>query len=462
MIEVINRSNKILTPLKMSYQEKVKDSDALVYAEEIGKLPYVVINGITIESKDIFHFKLHNDKYLPEIEMIFTDPTNKIFDSQYPLDQQIISIMMKSNESLLMPIRMDFWITEFNSMKSKDGDSEEKIYDLIAKLDVPYIIKNNSFKGTSYQVLKKIADEADLGFASNIEDTNDNMTWINCGIDYVREQIPEIVKRSYINDNTFLWAYIDFWYNLNYIDIEKQLNLDTKQNKGLSGMGNLTGVQSIIPLILTNHPDYNLTNQYFDKFNLVNNSTEVNHNLGYKPHIFYYLTKEKVINNILLDTISSKGDKGDKIVLKGQPNDNNYNKNQQKNYFLGKNDTDNSHENYLYAEQLNYHNLEYLQKLRMNIILNKINFQLYRFQLVKIEFYKLKELDSDLNPVSSSDIQNPKNVDKYKLNERLSGDWLIIGINYTYKRRGNFNDILEQEITLVRRELSASKIAKND
>ena len=462
MIEVINRSNKILTPLKMSYQEKVKDSDALVYAEEIGKLPYVVINGITIESKDIFHFKLHNDKYLPEIEIIFTDPTNKIFDSQYPLDQQIISIMMKSNESLLMPIRMDFWITEFNSIKNKDGDSEEKIYDLIAKLDVPYIIKNNSFKGTSYQVLKKIADEADLGFASNIEDTNDNMTWINCGIDYVREQIPEIVKRSYIDDNTFLWAYIDFWYNLNYIDIEKQLNLDTKQNKGLSGMGNLTGVQSIIPLILTNHPDYNLTNQYFDKFNLVNNSTEVNYNLGYKPHIFYYLTKEKVINNILLDTISSKGDKGDKIVLKGQPNDNNYNKNQQKNYFLGKNDTDNSHENYLYAEQLNYHNLEYLQKLRMNIILNKINFQLYRFQLVKIEFYKLKELDSDLNPVSSSDIQNPKNVDKYKLNERLSGDWLIIGINYTYKRRGNFNDILEQEITLVRRELSASKIAKND
>ncbi len=450
-----------LVPLQMSYKEGVKNDDASSYADGIGKLPLVVLNGVTIEAKDISYFKLYNDRYLPELEMTFSDPTNKIFDSKFPLDQQVISILLKSNESLLMPIRMDFWIKEFSSIKSKGGDSDDKTYDLIASLNVPFIIKNASIKGTSYDVLKKIADSAELGFASNIDSTNDSMTWINCGIDSVREHIPEIVRRSYIDDNTFLWAYIDFWYNLNYIDIEKQLSLNTKDDRSLTGNESLNGEKQTIPLKLSNHPDYNQTNQYFDKFNLTNNSTKVNHDLGYKPSIYYYMIKEKNMSMLILDTISTQGDKGDKIVMKGQPNDNNYNLDQNKNYFLGKNDTDNSHKNYLYAEQSNYHNMEFLQKISMNIVLKKINFQLYRFQLVNVELYKLRELDSNPNPVKGQDIETGKNTDKYKLNERLSGDWLIIGINYTFTKKGN-SDSLVQDITIVKRELSASKIAKNE
>ena len=460
MIEVKSRSNKKLVPLQMEYKPGVKDSDANSFAEDIGKMPYIVINGVTIEGKDISYLKLHNDRYLPELEMTFSDPTNKIFDSQYPLDQQIVSIMIKSNETLLMPIRMDFWIYEFNSVKSKAGDSDDKKYDLVAKLDVPFIIKNASFKGSSYDVLKQIADQTDLGFASNIESTNDSMTWINCGIDYVREQIPEIVKRSYVDDNTFLWAYIDFWYNLNYVDIEKQLSLNTKDDMSLSGNERLSGQKETIPLLLSNHPDYSSTNQYINKFNLTNNTTTVNSILGYNPHIYYYMTKEKKLTNVLLDTISTKGDKSDKIVMKGQPNDNNYGLDQEKNYFLGKNDTDNSHSNYLYAEQLNLHNIEFLQKIRMNVVLKNLNFGLYRFQPIKIELYKLKELDADPNPVTTADVQQAKNKDKYKLNERLSGDWLIIGINFSLTS-GGYGGSLVQELTVVKRELSAAKIAKN-
>jgi hypothetical protein len=460
MIEVISRSNKVLVPLEFSYKETVKDPDADYYAQSIGKMPYVVFNGITIETKDINYIKLTNDGYMPYIEMTFSDPTNKIFDQNYPLDQQVISILIKSNETLLMPIRMDFLVKEFSAIKSKGGDSDDKSYYLRGELDIPYIIKNASFKGTSYDVLKQIADEADLGFASNINQTNDNMTWVNCGIDYVREQIPEIVKRSYISDNTFTWAYIDFWFNLNFIDIEKQLSLSTNEDKNLSGNESISGEQSTIPLVLSNHPNYNMTNQYFDKFYLFNNATEVNYDLGYNPHIYYYKTRERNIVDVLLDTISTKGDKNDKIVLKGLPDNNNYAVDQNKNYFLGKNDSENSHQNYLYAEQLNYHNFEFLQKVRMNITLKKLNFQLYRFQPVSVQLYKLRELDPNPNAITSADIQSGKDTDQYKLNERLSGDWLIIGINYSYTRKGQ-NDSLVQEITLAKRELSAAKIAKN-
>jgi hypothetical protein len=462
MIEVIKRSNKKLKSIEFSYKETVKDIDATNYAGEIGKLPFVVINGVNIESKDIKYFRLYNDKFLPELDMIFTDPTNKIFDSYYPLDQQIISVLIKSNESLLMSIRMDFWVTEFKSVKNKEGDSDKKIYTLHSELNVPYIIKNNSNRGTSYEVLQDIAELADLGFASNMNGTNDNMTWINCGIDYIREQVPEIVKRAYIDDNTFVWSYIDFWYNLNYIDIEKQLNISTQYDEGLIGLSlSLDSEKNdTIPLILSNHPNYSATNQYIKKFNLINNSTEVNHELGYKPHVYYYDIKENIINNFLLDPISTKGANNDKIVMKGQPDDNDYGLNQQKNYFLGKSDTDNSHKNYLYAEYNNDHNLEFLQKIRMSITIENSNFQLYRFQPVKIELYKLLELDDNSNPITSQEAVT-KNVDKYKLNERLSGDWLIIGINYTFMS-GKGKDQMVQEITVARRELGASKIDKNE
>jgi hypothetical protein len=455
MIEVIKRSNKKLSPIEFSYREDVKDKDASAYADDIGRLPFVVINGINVQPGDISLLRIYNDRFLPEIEMIFKDPTNKIFDSGYPLDQQIISILIKSNEDLLMSIRMDFWVTDFTSIKSKGGDNDGKTYSLYGKLDVPFLIKNGSNKGTSYDVLQQLAEEADLGFASNIDKTNDNMTWINCGVDYIREQVPEIIKRAYIDDNTFVWAYVDFWYNLNYIDIEKQLNISTKSDVGLPGLNRLAGKNETIPLILSNHPNYNTTNQYIDKFYLVNNSTEVNHELGYNPHIYYYNSKDKVVSNLLLDTISDKGVDSNKIVLKGQPNDNNYGKHQQKNYFLGKVDTDNAHKNYLYAEKANEHNLEFLQKIIMTIVLKQANFQLYRFQPVNITLYKILELDGDPKAVTTEQALTT-DVDKYKINERLSGDWIITGINYTYTKNQS-KDELVQEVTVARRELSASK-----
>jgi len=460
MIEVISRSDKNLKKLEFPYKETVKDKSAASYADDIGKLPYIVLNGVTIETKDVSSFTLYNDRYLPEVEMTFIDPTNKLWDSSYPLDQQILSIMIKSNEELLMPIRMDFFVNNFTSVKSKSGDSDLKEYELLAKLDVPYFIKNNSFKGNSYDVLKKIAKETELGFASNIETTNDEMTWLNSGIDYVREMIPDIVKHSYINDSTFLWAYIDFWYNLNYVDIEKQMNVSTVDDKALTGNSKISGSEDVIPLKLSNHPDNSSTDQYFDKFNLVNDSTEVNYDLGYNPHIYWYQLKEKNINNVLLDTISDKGNSSDKIVMKGQPDNNNYSNNQQKNYFLGEIDIDNVHKNYLYSEKSNEHNLEFLQKIRMKVILKKANFQLYRFQMINLLIYKLQELDSSPNVVTKNDIEKGKDQDKYKLNERLSGDWLIIGINYTYTKKSGEQFL--QEITLVKRELSAAKIAKNE
>ena len=88
----------------------------------------------------------------------------------------------------------------------------------------------------------------------------------------------------------------------------------------------------------------------------------------------------------------------------------------------------------------------------MKVTLNIMNFNLYRFQKIDIRFYKLKELSDKENVVQI----NQKNIDKTgidydekKLNQRLSGEWLITGINYSFNKIGGFS----QDVTVVKREL---------
>lgn len=453
MIEVIERPNKKLKTLEFSYRNDVDDKDVSIYSSSIGKFPYVVINGVTVQSDDMNYLKLYNNNFLPGIEISFRDPTNKLHDSNYPLDQQIVSILIDSNSDLLMPIRMDFYIISFNSIKNV-SQNESNTYLLVGVLDVKRIIKNYSINGTSYESLKKLSQILDLGFASNIDNTNDKMIWVNTGVDFATDYIKDIVKHSYMNDNTFLWAYVDFYYNLNYVDVEKQMKEDISNSQVTANSQFVTGEQKTLPLILSNHPDKNATNLYIDKYNLVNESYTVNYKQGYNPLIIYYDINNRNIGNYHIDPMSTKGDKGDQIVMKGQPEDDNYLKDQEKNYYIGKIDSDNMHTNYIYAEMLNEHNLNYLQKIRMSVILTNPNYQLYRFQKVKIEIYKLMELDDKLISVPKSDIMDSVNVDRYKLNERLSGEWLITGINFTFKMGNKRNFV--QELVVAKRELSAT------
>jgi hypothetical protein len=113
----------------------------------------------------------------------------------------------------------------------------------------------------------------------------------------------------------------------------------------------------------------------------------------------------------------------------------------------------------MYAYEQNLKNIEYLQKVKMVVNLKVINFNLYRFQKIKVKFYKLHELDANEKTVNftQQDIDNPsfvsKDYDADKINNRLTGEWLITAINYTFNKIGGFS----QEVTMVKRELGFNK-----
>jgi len=174
---------------------------------ELGKAePYVVFGGnLNIEYNDIIQLKIYNNKFLPGVEMKFRDKTNTSFDESFPLDNQIVSVLIKSTSDDYWPIRMDFKITDFNPVKSKKGENLDIIYNLKGILDVNYLYYKIfwSKRGTSYKILEQISKDANLGWASNIDNTSDEMTWINPAESF-QDFIKKVTKHSFKSTETMV------------------------------------------------------------------------------------------------------------------------------------------------------------------------------------------------------------------------------------------------------------------
>jgi hypothetical protein len=428
------------------------------YSKEMSKgVPFITYtkSQVNIDFNDLIYLKLHNDEFLPWIELKFKDSTNKSFDELFPGDNEIISLFIKSQTEDYWPIRMDFKIITFNPINDviqqtntktkKNKKSNRTTYNVVGVLDIDYLyyrlfLSNND---TSYNTLDKLAKNSNLGFCSNMSNTNDNMTWINPA-NSIMKHIKEITKNSYKSNDSFLFSYIDFYYNLNFIDIETELGKNISDDEIT-----LNEVETYIDKYynktrkvrpkLTNHPDYiSIPELYIEKYNIDNSTTKINIERGYKSKTHYYnFTKNKYIFKDI-DSISTPGN-DDQIVLKTSDEISNFAINSE---YLGKLDEDNQHENFFVANIQNDINLEFLQKMKMVVLLRVPNWGLYRFQKINVELYKLSEIDMDENaPPDNSN----------KLNKKLSGEWLITSINYTYsKGKGT-----TQSITLVKRELSS-------
>ena len=453
MIKVIERASIILKQLVVDYTDTIGDYVADEYAADMGRLPYIQIGGLIIQTNDTTKIVLYNDQFLPKIEIYFKDPTMKLIDPLFPLDDEIISLFIQSSSEILMPIRMDFKITEFNVVKN-DSDVN---YILTGLLNVNYLYFQpyNTYLNTSFDLLKTMASAGKLGFASNIDNTNDKMLWINPA-DSNLEFMQQVVKHSYRSDESFLLAYIDFYYNLNYVDIESTLNEDISDMTGISNFANITAIKDETPtkLFLTDHPDKTNTNMFIQKYNLLNSTMKVNLDIGYQKYLSFFDKNGNVQYTFIMDTISTPGAKGKNVIMKGKVGQvSEIANNSWDTDFLGVYDTDNVHTNYLYAGMQNKQNLEFLQKVKMKVTLGMMNFNLYRFQKIEIRFYKLKEMNNDKVQIEVNDTTVQKGAgmdfDAKRLNQRLSGEWLITAINYTINKIGGF----AQDITLVRREL---------
>ena len=426
IIAQIDRPTIDLKPMDFDRQgANKKDSEQV--ATTIGVTPFLNYNGSQINDRDIQSFTLEHEGMIPKVSILFRD-SNGMMSKEPPRDDTKFEIFLQSKSPNLKSIHLQFKIEDFKKLQSNQ-------YSLEGTLDVSKLYRNKFTvkRGTSFEVMREICKDLGLGFNSNIDNTKDNMPWRNIG-DKQYKFMEEIIKHSYISEESFMAGYIDYYYCFNYVDIEKEMKRDISKDVGIDTGGlskpSDTDSNKIGKLALSSEKGLQSSNNYFTKVGERNESTKISMEQGYRTRTKFYDKVKKMFLVFDVDSTTSDGSKSH--ILKGSANDKEAFDNNYVTKYQGKIDTDNTHVNYNYAVTQNKINLDNMMKNQMDIVLPNPNFNLYRFQ--KIQVFVVKEVAT---------ISAPENIEW-----RYSGEWLIASIKFSFK-----NGTLTQDITLARKEL---------
>ena len=417
----------------MEYERPTSGIDTGLVTSGIGVTPFVSYMGSPINDRDIQTLKLFHDGIVPKVSLIFTDSLNFIKDLGMPQDNTKIEVFFNARTPNLKSIHLKFKIENFKDMGGN-------IYSIKGTLDISelYRIKYKSYTGTSFEALRQISKELKLGFNSNIENTDDKMDWRANG-DRLFEFMEKIVAHSYISDNSFMIGYIDYYYCFNYVDIEKEMKRDTTSDVGIE-TGNLEQKEKddsykLVSLILNNDKSFSKSCFYFESDKKVtNNSTKISLKKGLSTKTKFYDKIKKMF--LVFDVDSTTSDESKSIILKGARGDKDEFENNFTTKYLGKIDTDNVHKNYNYSHTQNRINLDDLKKMEMKINLPSPNFNVYKFQKVRVQVLNI----------------SPTPTDKTTLEWRLSGEWVVCDIEYNF-----IGGKVSQDIKLIRKEMGKNE-----
>lgn len=411
------------------------------YAEEklkiLKEVPQIYYYNQEFPMQYVSKLEINSNEFLPTLHVIFNDVYNIIHDIGFPGDNAKVTVILPSDCINLADIFLEFKITNFYVDPIKNNTNKK--IEMFGVLNVENILIKNyeSFNNsTSYEVCKKLCQEIGLGFMSNVGNSQDKMNWLNPGKHRYKFIQENVLKYAWLGETGFAWSFVDFYYNLNYVNVEKALNEDIKNIIWLIKPDGYDEVTETEP-VLTNELSIKDTNMFFIGEKVRNNSTKTSLDRGYLRNISYYdvdgnwSEKAGSYKEYALDTITSPD--GDNVVyLKGEPNDTTFYNNNQSFHWLGKIDTVNMHPDYLWAKKQNEENLYDLQKISINITLPHQNFNLRKFEKVKLMFV------------------NPNiNAGERGRNLSLNGEWLVIGIKFEWIK-GNYI----QKVSLVKRELT--------
>ena len=142
---------------------------------DVGYSPFIWFNDIQISLVD--NFVIDCDDFMPTLKLSFIDRYSTFNAKNFPLDNSKIKIFLNSASTYLKSILLEFKVLKFVKQ-----DLTYHI-DGILNVDNMLLKKFKSYpKKSSFDTLIELAKESGLGFSSNINSTNDTMTWINIGL----------------------------------------------------------------------------------------------------------------------------------------------------------------------------------------------------------------------------------------------------------------------------------------
>lgn len=417
-------------------------------------LPYIRINKYTFMSDDIIDVVLSIRGTRPTLRCTISVSDKSFYSKYYPKDGDLISVMIRSKDDSLKPIRNDYEITNVSNFSRGPEGSTDDTITISGSLRIPNLDAEKCFakEGTSMEALIATCNDLGIGFSTNEVNTNDKMTWI-CPFDTIDDYIFDIIKASWKDKDSFFTYFIDQYYHLNFINANPLFSEQAETDNGIlfnNFTNDYSAGNSIMKdnnlLLLSNIAEFKGTSNYVKSASLNNYSAAINLTEGYKRYAQYYDNLIKEYQSIYVDPITSPGSENDNIILKGRKNEDFY-LTQIKHKWLGilYGNGDNCHEKYLYAQIHNYQNLIHLNKLVLKIELEQINPNLRRGQV--IPYIHTVRSDYSRKDVNTPDFIKDQNSIGLTIDKFYSGYFTINAIDIIY-RNGQFYQTLD----LIRRE----------
>jgi hypothetical protein len=437
-----------IKPIIISY--KGDDPDvAKNKLNSVSSVPTVYYYGIELPANAIKELTVDSNKFMPLCYLCFSDIYNMLGDIGFPADNAKLTVVLPTNDANLGQLFMDFKITKYEVELGRGNDNKKIHFWGICNVEEILIQEYKAYKDQStFDLMKLVSGNSGMGFVSNTDGTKDKQTWLNTGMEGYNF-LQDTIHKAWNGESSYMWGFVDLYYNLNYLDVElalsqniKELNWYTNSIINRSANGVVETKSNKVQPFLTNDLSTKNSNVYFTGEKILNQSTDTSLKRGYLRSVHFYdkdgnwADKAGKYKTYDLDTITSQNTQAQSIILKGEPGKTDFYSKNKKNYYMGYIDTKNSYVDFLWAKMQNSENLYDLQKICMQITLPQVNFNIRRFEKIKIRFSQ-----NNVSPINTND------------NFKLNGEWLCVGIQFKWD--GNS---LIQKVNIVKREITINDL----
>jgi hypothetical protein len=197
---------------------------------------------------------------------------------------------------------MDFNILSVDSNVSNTSEGDMIVFSILGECRVPgfYSEVCKAYRDkTSYDTLFQVSQDLDLGFATNDPNLNDTMTWICPNLSYYNF-IKDVSLSSYKDDRSFYGVWVDAYYNLNFVNINNQLEakdvvqivkVQVGAGKGAANDTLFPGIElqaTDLPLLVTNATYYAGYPFYINGYTLISEAGNTTNQMGYIQVVQFY------------------------------------------------------------------------------------------------------------------------------------------------------------------------------
>lgn len=435
--------------------------------EEIDRgfgVPLVKINSYIIKNFDYFRLDLSGK--IPTLIFRFV-PENELFlYTSYPKDGDLVCLFIRSTSKAYKPIRIDFLVTEvINQFPSMTIEYHQKdwlqtTFTVKAQMRIPGLLQHvsKSFKGkTSFEVMRGIAKDLGLGFASNEKSTNDKMDWI-CPNKTYYKFMEDVCNSSWLGEEDFFDWWIDQNYVLNFVNLKRQLLQKSKDEtsvlvaigteRGLGGGldSNVQPAEVEMPLVLTNDAYYKKSPFFIVAYSVKNTSGYITNSFGYSRDLQFYdskLISDRPVSKYVsykIEYVTEKDLGRSSTLFKGRVNEDVYKK-ETKRTWIGTQYGENQHKNIHQAQIQNpinrYENFKVYLETQMHAFVPWI----YRGQTVPT---RIVHADPQQAKAAAGEGVDKPPIDKeaHKIGRKVDNKFLC----GTYMIMGSYIEYIESKI----------------